>query len=212
MSHSPAAIALACGRSPPSGLRARLSLSALHPGLGLLGAPMRDGRRKQRQIVVVLARAHADLALPLRVGERLVGECRVGHALLGRVDHARALGHAEPVALRIAVLRGQVGVDRGIVERLGDALFLRRGQPRDVDGEDDVGGRVLALGADALLQALVEEQHLRLDPGLRREGVEHRLDDVGLAIGVDVDGAVGERRAGHHRCQRQRARPAAWMK
>ena len=83
------------------------------------------------------------------------------HALLRGVDDARALGDAEPVALRIAIFGGQVGVDRRVVERLRDALFLGAGQPRDVDGEDHVGRRVLAFGGDALLEALVEEQHLR---------------------------------------------------
>ena len=34
----------------------------------------------------------------------------------------------------------------------------------------------------------------RLDAGLGREGIEHRLDQFGLAVGVDVDRAVGERR------------------
>ena len=67
---------------------------------------------------------------------------------------------------------------------------------RDIDRHDDVGRRILAFGGDALLKTLVEEQHLRLDAGLGGEGVEHRLDQIGLPVGVDVDGAVGHRRAG----------------
>ena len=64
-------------------------------------------------------------------------------------------------------------------------------------------GEFCAFRLNALFQTLVEEQHLRLDAGLGGEGVEHRLDQVGLAIGVDVDSAVRRTRPpdseGRHR-------------
>ena len=64
-------------------------------------------------------------------------------------------------------------------------------------------GEFCAFGGDALLQTLVEEQHLGLDAGLGREGVEHRLDQIGLAVGVDVDHAVRSCRARDERRKRK---------
>jgi hypothetical protein len=152
---------------------------------------MGDRRREQREIVVVLARPHADAALPLGVRQLGISEGVLLDAVLGGIDHAPALGQADPVAFGIAVFGGDVGVHLGVVQRLGDALLLGVGEARDVDGQDHVGGRVRAFGEDAVLQPLVEEEHLGLDAGLGREGIEHGLDEVGLAIGIDVDGFLG---------------------
>ncbi len=93
-----------------------------------------------------------------------------------------------------------------VVQRLRDARVLGCGEARDVDRHDDVDRRVGAFRLDALLQTLVEEQHLRLDAGLRREGVEHRLDQFGLAVGIDVDRAIRVGGAGKQRGEREGSR------
>ena len=194
MSHSPAAMAPGLRAVAAVRLLGEVGLQALHPLFGLFGAPVIDCGREQRQIVVVLARTDADLALPLGVGEVGIGDRRVLDAVLRGIDDASALGQTEPVAFRIAVFSRQELVDGLVDQRLRDALFLGRGEAGDVDGHDHVGRRVRAFGGDTLFEALVEEQHLGLDAGLGGEGVQHRLDQLRLAIGVDVDGAVGERR------------------
>jgi hypothetical protein len=72
-------------------------------------------------------------------------------------------------------------------------------------------GRVETFREDAVFQALVEEQHLRLDSGLGGEGVEHRLDQVGLAVGVDVHHAIGGGGAGKRGHRERRAQGEACL-
>ena len=143
----------------------------------------------------MLARADADPALPFRVGEIGIGDaCPPSPAPSRRRRRGRAWS-------RRTTGRPDRGIRRGfsfsIVASSSACVMpfaLAFGQPGDVDGHDDVGRRVLRLRPRRVPQALVEEQHLGLDAGLGREGVEHRLDQFRLPIGVDVDGAVGERR------------------
>ncbi len=89
--------------------------------------------------------------------------------------------------LLVTILRRDIGGYRRIVDRLGDAGLLGGGQAADVDGQDDIGGRIGAFGANALFKALFGENDLAADAGLSREGVEHRLDQIGLPVGIDVD-------------------------
>ena len=73
----------------------------------------------------------------------------------------------------------------------------------DVDGEQEVGGRVRAFGLDALFEPRACRDHVDLDFGVLGEGVEQRLEQLLLARAVNVD-LVGlrERQA---RAQRERA-------
>src|SRR6185295_17975749 len=48
----------------------------------------------------------------------------------------------------------------------------------------------------ALLESRTRRDDIDLDAGILGEGVEQRLDQLGFAIGVDVDFAVGGRRRG----------------
>ena len=219
-SHLPAAMSRAVSRSPPEGFCARLALRPLQPFLGLGLAVMGDEGGEQRVVVDVLAGADADLALPLRVGELLVGDRVLLHALLRGVDHARAHRDAVPVAFRIAVLRRHHLVEHVRLDRLRDAGLHRVLEPADVDGEQHVGRAVGALGLDALLEAGACRDDVDLDAGVLGEGIEQRLDQLALAIGVDVDLArLGERAAGaaidggsrRRRCARARAPQTVFM-
>ena len=87
------------------GLLRQIGLEALQPFLGLRLAVLGEIGGEQRVVVHVLAGADADLALPLRVGQFLVGDRVLLHALLRGVDDARAHRDAVPVAVRVAVLR-----------------------------------------------------------------------------------------------------------
>ena len=87
------------------GLLGQVGLHALEPRLGELLALVGDHGGDQGRIVDVLSGADAHLALPFRIGQLLVGDGVLLHALLGGVDHARAHGEREPVVGRIAELR-----------------------------------------------------------------------------------------------------------
>ncbi|MCY1303884.1 hypothetical protein D9M70_536120 [compost metagenome] len=150
-----------------------------------------DHRGEQADVVGVLAVAGADLALPLRIGKFFIGDVVLGDAVLGSVDDAAARGEAEPVAVRIAEMCRDVLADRLVDDRLGDACVLGFGQAADVDRQDHVGRRVGAFGLDALDEALVEEEHVGGDAGFLGEGVEQRLDQIGLPVGIDIDLTVG---------------------
>ena len=68
----------------------------------------------------------------------------------------------------------------------------------DIDGEQHVGRAVAPLGLDALDQTLLGEDHIDLDAGLVGERLEQRIDQVRLAVGIDIDlaslGGLGARR------------------
>ena len=121
---------------------------ALHPLLGLLRSPMLDQRAQQRQIVDRGARAHADLALEPRIGERLIGLHKLGIDAR-RIDenHPRPGRKAEPQILRIPERGGDAVVQRFRLHGLEEALLLREPEIAGIDGEKDIRGRVLALGA-----------------------------------------------------------------
>ena len=179
--------AVAAGR-----LLREVRLQALEPFLGLRFAVLGEIGGEKRVVVHVLAGADADLALPLRVGELLIGDGVLLHALLGDVDHARAHRDAVPVPSGSRYCERDHLVERRGLDRLRDAGIDRFLQPRDVDGEQQVGGRVRAFGLDALLQPRACRDHVDLDAGVLGEGLEQRLDQFLLAIRVDVD-LVGER-------------------
>ena len=186
----------ACSRSPPAGLCARLALSPLSHCLGRRLALVGDDRGEQRGVVDVLARADADLALPLGVGQLLVGDGVLLHALLGRVDDARAHGDAEPVIGGIAIGGGDRGLQRGGIHGLREARILGLGEAAGIDGEEQVGRAVLSFGGEALVETGGGEHDVGLDAGLLGEGLEQRIDQPRLAIGVDVDLALRQRGGG----------------
>ena len=183
--------AVAAGR-----LLREVRLEAFQPFLGLRFAVLGEIRGEQRVVVHVLAGADADLALPLRVGEFLVGDRVLLHALLRGVDDARAHRDAVPGAVRAVIgLRHRLLEHCGL-DRLRDAGVDRVLQPRDVDGEQHVGRRVRAFGLDALLEPGACRDHVDLDAGVLGEGFEQRLDQFLLAIRIDVDLALRGREAG----------------
>ena len=80
-------------------------------------------------------------------------------------------------------------------DRLRDAGVTICSQAGDVDGQHQIGGRAVAFGHQTLGHALVDEGHVDRDAGFGGEGVDQRLDQFGLAVGIDVD-LFGQRRQG----------------
>ncbi len=187
MSHLPAAISRAVSRSPPDGFWARLALTPLDPFLGFRFAVLGDEGCEQGVVVDVLAGADADLALPFRIGEFLVGDRVLLHALLRGVDHARAHRDAVPVAVRVAKARRDDLVELVGIDRLRDVRLHGIVQAADIDGQQHVGRAVGAFGLDALLEAGARRDDIDLDAGVLGESVDQRLDQFRLAIGVDID-------------------------
>src|SRR5262249_59863612 len=67
-----------------------VAFQAAQPLLALRFAVLGDVGGEQRRVVGVLTRADADLAAPPGIGEALVGQGLVGHAILGGIHDARA--------------------------------------------------------------------------------------------------------------------------
>ena len=168
----------------------------MQPFLGLGLAVLGGVGREQAVVVDVLAGADADLALPLGVGEFFIGDLVLLDAILRGVDHAGAHRNAGPVSIGIAILRRHDLVDHHRLDRLGDAGLHGLVDAADIDRQQHVGGAVGAFRLHALLEARTRRDHVDLDAGVLGEGVEQRLDQLGFAIGVDVDLAVGGRRRG----------------
>ena len=188
------------------GLLRQVGLHAAQPFLGLGLAVLRRVGREQAVIVDVLAGADADLALPLGIGELFVGDLVLLDAILRGVDHTGAHRDAGPVSIGIAILRRHDLVDHHRLDRLGDAGLHGLVDAADVDRQQHVGGAVGAFRLHALLEARTRRDDVDLDAGVLGEGVEQRLDQLGFAIGVDVDLAVGGRRRSSKRGKTKQCR------
>ncbi|MNF46255.1 hypothetical protein D3C84_274100 [compost metagenome] len=102
-----------------------------------------------------------------------------------------------------AILQRDIGVDGFRSERLQDAHLLGLPEVAGIDGQQQVGGGVLALGLDALHQGrfLVGDE-LDLHAGLGGVGIEYRLDQLVDPRGIDhhLVGRLGTS-AEHRECQ-----------
>lgn len=177
-------------------LAGQVVAQTFEPLLGRFLALVGDHGGEQGDIVDVLAAAGADASLPLGIGKLVVGDGILLDAILGGVDHAGTGRHANPVALGITVLRGDVLVHHLGFDRLGDAELLGAVEAADVDREQDVGRRILAFRLNALAETARGEDHVGLDARFLGERLQQRLDEERLAIGIDVHLAVGEGRRG----------------
>ena len=153
---------------------------------------MGDHRGDQRHVVGVLAGAHTDAAFEFGVGQVFVGrQFARFDPFLGHQCHAGTGRQAEPQAFRIAEVGGDV-LFKGIgLHGLQHAAFLQGVQAADVDGQHRVGGAIVAGGLDLFQHALLGEHDVHLDPRFLGEGVEERLDQERLAIGIEVHFLVG---------------------
>ena len=169
---------------------------AAHDRLGVGLAVAAGQRGDQRLVVDVARRAQAEAAFPLWVAERLVGG-ELGRRDLLRVVHdgACAHGEADPAHLGIAQVRGEVGLKLRRVHLLEQTRARGVPEVAGVDGQQHVGRRPVALGAQPLEHLTgAAVQDLDLDPGLLRERFERRLLAV-VTRGVDDDLArLGRRR------------------
>ncbi len=196
-SHLPAAMSRAVSRSPPEGRCARLAFRPAQPFLRLGLAELGDDMGEQRVVVHVLAGADADLALPLRVGKLLVGDrAPASRAPWRRRSRARAAatrtsGRRRPRYCGGITLSSAADLIGWVTPASNRVL-----QTADVDGDQHVGRALGAFGLDALVEALRRRDQIDLDAGVLGEGLQQRLDQLGLAIAVEVDLALRERRPG----------------
>jgi hypothetical protein len=146
-----------------------------------------DDGGDQRRVVDVLAGPNAHFALPLGVGQVLVGDAVELHAVFRGVDHAPAHGEAEPVPVGVAVLGGDLLLEHRRLHGLGQPGILGLRETAGIDGEQHVGRAVATFGGQTLVEAVGGVDHVGLDAGLDRERLEQRVDQLRLAVGVDVD-------------------------
>ncbi len=136
----------------------------------------------------MLAVANADPALPFRIRQFLIGDILLAHPLLRGIDNPAACRQAEPFALGITQIGGDILFDDGIVEnRLRDTALLGLDQTGDIDRQQHIGRRIDAFCLDAFHQSLVEKKNIRLYSRFLGKGVEQRLDQFRLAIGIDIN-------------------------
>ncbi len=159
----------------------------LGPGLRRLLAVVGDDRGHQRQVVDVRRGADADLALVGRIGQRLVGLRRARHPVLGVEDHPRALRQAVPVAVRVPKVLGDALGQHLRMHRLQQVLAIGEPDAAGVDGQEDVGRAVGALGlhpGDQLLRRALDA--VDRDAGRLGEVAVERLVGVVVPGRVDV--------------------------
>ncbi len=100
----------------------------------------------------------------------------------------------------IAKALGHVGGEHVALDGLGHARFDRFGEVLHIRGQDHVGRGAPAFREQPLGHPGVEKGDVDLDAGLGGEGVDQRLDQLGLAVGIDVD--LGQRRQGGGEAER----------
>ena len=100
------------------------------------------------------------------------------------------------MALWVMVDRGDIGCQRVACDGLCQARLNGCVQARSIDCEDEVGRGALALGLQALDHAFFKVGDVYGDACLGAEGVCQWLDQLWLAIGVDIH-FFCERGCGH---------------
>ena len=147
-------------------------------------------------VVLVVGRAQAEPAAEARVAEVLVARQGVrGHAL-GRAHRRADTGaDAPPSALGVAQALVDLAPQRGRLDGLEQPGLLGAPEVREVRGDEQVGGRLGTLAAQALEQlGRGAAAQLDLQPGLLLEGLERLLVPVLRAAVVDDDvGRAAER-------------------
>ncbi|MNT15331.1 hypothetical protein D3C72_1503800 [compost metagenome] len=156
--------------------------------LGALGSPGLDQGADQGQVIDVVARADAELALEAGRGELGVAVDLLGLHLGGVVGHhAGAAREAEPLAVRRTQVGGNSLVQPVGVGRLEQAGVLGAPQGSRVGGDEDVGRAVGALGLHAGDQFVgLALDALDVDAGLLREQIVELLVGVIVASSVEV--------------------------
>ncbi|MNV32625.1 hypothetical protein D3C71_1239670 [compost metagenome] len=160
---------------------------ALEDFLGLPGAVHFDHGRGQGLVVDLLRRAQAQAAFPLLVGQRFVGgQFTRLHPICGVGNGPRPQAQAGPGVGGCPVLQRNIGVDGFRGERLEDAHLLGLPEVAGIDGQQQVGRRIRALGLEPLHQRrfLVGDE-LHLHAGFRGVGIEDWLDQFVDTRGVD---------------------------
>ncbi len=169
-----------------AGSASEVVLDSGEPRFGRVSAVLREVSRNEGDVVRMLAWADADLSLERGIGELFICEGLEVRVFVG-VEHTGAQRQRVPVAVRVAEVGGHRGVQRFGFDRLGHAFVDEVDQISDVDGHQNIGGRICALRSDALRQALLYKHGIDRDTGLGGESFEQRRNQSRFARGVDVD-------------------------
>ena len=91
------------------------------------------------------------------------------------------------MALRVTQIRGDRLFQHLGLDRLQHAGFLGTDQPAGIDGDQQIGGAVLALGLDTLDQLVgLGLDQIDLDAGLLGEILVERVVRIVMARGIDI--------------------------
>lgn len=157
------------------------------PLLRFRSAVMFEEGGEERNVVGMLAIASADASFPFRIGEFFVRNFVPIDAVFGCVGDARTSREPEPMALGVPVNCRNVLFDHGRDDRLRDSLVDSLCKPSNIDGKDDIGGRISAFKSDPFKQTLTGKQKIGFDSGFFRKSVKKRFDEEGLPVGINGD-------------------------
>ena len=168
-------------------LARQIGLQTLGPGRCSRLVIMGNHRAQKRHVVIMQTRTRADAAFPLFCGQIFIGRHFTGlHPLFRGIDNARARGQAEPLVRGIAQRVRDIGFQHIRLHRLDHAGIHHLHQPRDIDRQHQIGGRAVALGYQPLGHPFVNKGHIHGNAGLGGKGIDQRLQQFGLAVGIDI--------------------------
>jgi hypothetical protein len=195
MSHSPACDRLDLVAVAAVGLAREVGLQALGPGGGggfvVVGD---DGAEEGDVVVMVPERSRCGLSIfggEVFVGGHFAG----GHAVLGGIDDAGAEVRPNHWSFGSRRASGMLASRTSDCTgwRTPASTICRRRAMSTVRTRS--AGERSPFGLQAFGHALVDEGHVDGDAGFGGEGIDEGLDQLGLAVGVDVD-FLGEDRGG----------------
>ncbi|CAI8250899.1 MAG: Uncharacterised protein [SAR116 cluster bacterium] len=144
-------------------------------------------RRHQRPIIDVASLSRAYAPTPLRIGQILkIADSAFGDTLYRGHDNPGASRKGKPAIIGSTQMCGDIGVQhirRYWRQQIQIGVFA---QPRDINGEDHIGGACLAFCLKPLRQPFRGIDNICLNTGFTGERIEEGLQQELLAVRIDI--------------------------
>ena len=144
-------------------------------------------RRHQRPVIDMASLSRTYAPAPLRIGQILkIADGAFGDTLFRGHDNPGAGRKGKPAIIGSTQMRGDIGVQhirRYRRQQIKIGIFA---QPRDIDGQDHIGGACLAFCLKPLRQPFRGIDNICLDTGFTGERIEEGLQQELLAVRIDI--------------------------